>query len=193
MSYTYADNSTKLCSACDPACTICTSSLLTTCTACRNVTTTAAGITTTTIYYKDLLSTTCSPSCPTGQYINTSVHNNVCSMCSTTCTSCTMAACQTCVSSYFLYNSSCITNCPNGYFNDPTVIVVTTVLNTTQCTTCSPECKTCVGSAAACTSCQTVIGTTPGTDVVYYWDPTLSQCALSCSTGLFSNPTANAC
>jgi hypothetical protein len=72
----------------------------------------------TTIYYKDLNSNTCSPTCPNGQYID-NVLPNICNYCNTICTVCTSATvCLACVSGYFLYSpqSVCSLTCPTGFF-----------------------------------------------------------------------------
>mgnify|MGYP000956999681 FL=1 len=115
----YYQNSTNVldrrCSLCNTACSACFDSLITTCTACKDVI--VAG--TTYVYYKDANLNSCLSGCSPGQYISAP---NTCSNCDVGCSLCVTSAinCQSCSSGYFLDipNSHCVSLCPTGYYND---------------------------------------------------------------------------
>lgn len=114
------------CSPCHPYCTSCTGPTNYECEACSNVTTS--------IYYKDLYSTTCDATCPGGQFISTLIPN-FCVPCSNKCSLCSVNAsyCTKCQFGYYLYvlGYECTSQCPIGYYNDPILTA-----NNYYCTIC---------------------------------------------------------
>lgn len=84
----------------------------------------------------------CVTSCG-GNFYNLS---NTCESCQSPCYGCTGSAtfCTSCVNStYKLFNNSCLTGCPNGYYADSSNV----------CQSCSGNCLTCSVTASNCTSC----------------------------------------
>lgn len=68
-------------------------------------------------------------------------------MCTSPCYSCsgTGTFCNSCVNStYKLYNNTCLTGCPNGYYSDSSNV----------CQACSSNCYSCSLTSTSCTSCN---------------------------------------
>jgi len=108
----FAQISSLSCVACHGACSSCSDSLITTCTACQTFNSD--------IYYLGAGSTTCyNASCPNAQYISGA---NTCSACDVGCTACTSTAsnCQSCgvvgSTNYYLTGSTCNTVCASGTY-----------------------------------------------------------------------------
>ena len=143
------------------------------------------------MYYKDRYSTTCNPTCPIGQYID-SIIPNLCVPCDFKCLKCNVSStnCSKCALGYFLYvpMNSCTAMCPPGYFNDPTV-----TSNNYYCSTCTPGCLTCNGPTL--NNCQTCQNVTQANDTIvsYFKDVTGSFCVNVCSLGYYGNVLNNNC
>lgn len=99
------------CTRCHTYCTSCTGPSNYECPSCATVT----NVGVTTIYYKDLYSSTCNPTCPDGQFISI-LFPNFCVPCDTKCVLCSTSAshCSKCQFGYYLYvpDSLCTNQCP---------------------------------------------------------------------------------
>jgi len=143
------------------------------------------------MYYKDLYSTTCNPTCPDGQYIDAIIYN-VCVPCDPKCLKCSSNStnCFKCAFGYYLYvpGNNCTAQCPLNYYNDP---VITS--NYYYCTKCTAGCLSCSNSGLnKCSSCQNV--TAGNLSIIsYFKDNTGSFCVLTCSAGYFGNVINNNC
>lgn len=75
------------------------------------------------MYYLHYEGTTCSLSCPTGQYID-SRFPNLCQPCNSRCISCSIVSTNctdmACAPGYFYYNSNCFSVCPYGTYSNST-------------------------------------------------------------------------
>ncbi|KAL4456253.1 hypothetical protein ABPG74_014214 [Tetrahymena malaccensis] len=151
----YGNFQTGLCSLCDPSCLTCQGSSPNVCLSCPK------GSYMTQLYY-DIsgiaLPSSCSP-CP-----------SVCQICSSATT------CILCQTNYFLYQNTCLSTCPYGFYGSYV---------TGMCTPCSNNCTTCSGFNSLgnfiCNSCT----------VGYYLDSN-SLCS-QCSTGCVLCKSQNAC
>ena len=79
----------------------------------------------------------------TGMYSNITTLG--CSICDSSCLNCTSLStvCTACnPSTPLLYNSSCLSQCPSGYYN-----------TSATCLKCSYPCLNCSGSPTNCTAC----------------------------------------
>jgi proprotein convertase subtilisin/kexin type 5 len=178
------------CSPCNPYCAICTGPLNTDCSYCANQTVLINDTNVTVQYYKDLYSTTCNPTCPNGQYID-SIINNVCVPCNSACLLCSINStnCFKCAFNFYLYvpQNSCLSNCPINNYNNPIITV-----NYYYCTQCTKGCYACTGpSLFNCSSCQNE--TVNLTTISYFKDTTGSYCVLTCSTGYYGKVANNNC
>lgn len=174
------------CTLCHPFCLVCTGPSNLACSVCGNQTVDNATVS----YYKDLDSTTCNPTCPNGQYID-SIINNICVPCNSRCLKCAASStnCSQCAFSYYLYapDFNCTSQCPANFYNDP---VITT--NYYYCTQCTPGCLTCTGPGLlSCQSCQNV--TTNSSVISYYKDQIGPYCTTTCSSGYYGNALNNNC
>lgn len=175
---TYENNASKLCSACHIVCAACFDSYTTTCYNCTN----NSGI----VYYLQVGTTNCVSTCPNGQF--PSKPTNLCNSCSSNCTTCNVLAtnCTSCLiingTKVYLYNSTCVTACPSAtYMYSPSA-------NKNVCGACFRGCLTCVGSSSvSCTSCLNL------STVIYFKDPSLSVCSISCPAQYFGDVASNQC
>lgn len=72
-------------------------------------------------------------------------------MCDINCLECVdQFICISCNSSY-LFNQSCITQCPHGYFGDASL---KTFVGSISCILCNNPCNTCSISGSNCSSCK---------------------------------------
>ena len=130
---------------------------------------------------------TCYASCPNGTYTSGSscigdyseeIDCLNCLVCAAACTTCTnQTACQSCQSSFFQYNTQCLSSCPSGTYTSGSscVSIYHTVhplmINLLDC----PEaCVTC-SSPTSCQACQ------PG---LFYYD---DQCLAYCPDGTYTS------
>ena len=159
------------CDTCAVGCATCFGAGLTSCTVCTNDGST--------IYYKDMKTTTCATTCPNnGQFVSAAVPN-LCQPCSSVCVTCfgTAENCTsaTCALNYFFLNNECLNNCPNGYYEDATL---------RQCLACATGCATCsAAGTAACTVCSNT----------YYLQIGLTSCLAGCNSGEFPSDLNNKC
>ena len=118
----------RICQRCTPACDSCNLSL-TVCLTCLPTN------------YLVISTSTCVPNCPTGLYPNPSL--GTCTGCSSPCNTCSVTAsnCTSCLNNLTLFNYSCSTGCPDGYYNF-----------NNQCNPCNINCSTC-SSASVCLTC----------------------------------------
>lgn len=148
-------------------CTAC----LSPCATCTTTTSTCLSCLATLSPLRYLTGTTCQLTCPSSTYPNATTLK--CESCVSPCSTCTSyTACLSCVSSYFLYNSTCSTTCPAGY-----------VGISNQCVACTNNCKTCVNATNICLTCLTN---------TYFWS-SKSECVTSCDPGLFIDYTNGIC
>lgn len=75
---------------------------------------------------------------------------------------------------YYLYNSACLINCPDQYFESP---------DSGLCMPCHSTCQTCVNDdlPTSCTSCKTSL---------YLWE---NVCYQSCPTHTYLDTLADQC
>ena len=170
---------------------------LTNCQSCNDVMSTVVdpitlvNSTVVTKYYKFIGVDTCGTSCPTGQFINSTV-SFLCQPCSSECKTCQNTA-KTCIdasscnSGYFYLssNSSCLAVCPNGFYANT---------STTTCTQCNPGCALCTGGLLTqCTACQVDDVTDPLNPTTYYKRININQCTTVCDAGQYEDPTDFLC
>lgn len=126
-------------------------------------------------------STTCSSTCPTGQYPHSNSGVGICENCASGCTACTGATlndCQACGSvaavSYYLVQGQtvCATTCPDGQFADA-------ASGNHRCEYCQAPCERCSVAGTNCTFCKNVSTTD------YFLDG--NACVTSCSGDRFGN------
>ena len=98
-----------LCSFCSPLCISCSGTSLT-CSQCTVNGTNKA------YYYNG----TCLKTCPNGYYSDggSGTGPNLCLSCASPCSNCkgNSSFCLACISGLFLYNNTCLTACPTGFF-----------------------------------------------------------------------------
>ena len=176
----FYENTTNLqCAACDAACAICTGPSKSECSQCKN-----DGAND---YYLEYGTTTCSQTCPVGQYQDTS-GTFQCLLCASSCDTClnTSSNCQTCAFSttiganVFLSGTQCLLACPAGFWGDT---------SNHQCTSCHVGCAVCTdASLTTCTSCRN------DTSTQYYKEIGINTCATTCPAGQFiSASVSNLC
>ena len=87
----------------------------------------------------------CTQSCSDGLF-GQPLSSQGCQRCAGSCLTCRgkESLCSSCHESSFLYNFTCVTQCPPGYFKNAL---------TRACNPCHNDCKTCAGTALNCTSC----------------------------------------
>jgi proprotein convertase subtilisin/kexin type 5 len=129
----FADVSTKMCQLCPYTCDSCTSTKV-----CQTCITSAAYSNVTKLCYafcspSEIYSYngTCYEICPNTTYldftnINCQACNSICATCSLTATNCTSC------SSTYLYNLTCISQCPSGFYG-----------SNNACIICTPDVKSC--------------------------------------------------
>jgi cysteine-rich repeat protein len=128
---TYDTNTTEQCQPCNLACTLCTTGLPNSCTACSP------------LYYLLAATTSCYASCPSFYFDYQ--QNFTCQPCSTSCQVCLNETyCSQCAAGSYLYNRSCLATCPIGTY---------TVTAGGLCNDCPTGCKTCTGTTF-CSSCM---------------------------------------
>jgi len=135
--YSYVNGSTRLCNPCDLGCANCTNTSGN-CSLC--------------IASYGLINTTCYNPCPAGHFL----HNSACDLCSTPCVECTGSdiTCTVCEvtgsGKKYLYNNTCMSNCPIGYYNFDNTTVGPTV-----CLSCDFTCSACSINSTYCSTCST--------------------------------------
>ena len=146
----YTDNSLNRCLDCHYPCKTCSASN-TNCTSCSR------GI---------LHNNQCVNDCPLTYYANYLQNQNVtCQACQPNCINCqSLTSCISCTNSTYLYEGSCGSTCPSGFYADST---------NNSCSACIPPCKTC-SSNSSCLTC------TSG-----YLDN--NACTLSCNSSSYIN------
>jgi hypothetical protein len=163
---TYNNNVTLICSPCDSNCYTC-SGVYTFCTKCKvNSTYPYLSITNT--------SQTCVTLCGSGMYADLTLDPATCVSCKSPCATCTaVTTCQSCLSGFYFYNSTCTSSCyPN----------ITIANNATHnCDPCSSICLTCDGAINICTACNTPL--------VFY----NGSCQSSCPSGGSLAPDKGIC
>ena len=171
----WGNTATHTCDACTPGCLSCTTSGLTNCQSCANVSTTQ--------YYKIINQNTCSLTCPDGQYIDSAFPNDCqpcasnCITCSGTADHCTNTNCS--VNFYFL-NNSCLATCPADFYYPDS--------SSRLCQTCASGCLKCFGPLLTqCSECD-LVSTTQ-----YYLQVGKTECATSCPTGEFGEVANKSC
>lgn len=131
----YGDNETNVCRLCPFPCGTCeVINNITSCYSCN-------------VGY--LYNSQCVFVCPNGTY---PVFNSVlvCESCSSSspyfCSTCSInsTVCTSCISSYYLLDSVCVSSCPSGYYS-----------NSGLCLSCQSPCLTCSGNSTNCSSCST--------------------------------------
>lgn len=95
--------------------------------------------------------TSCVSTCLDGTYLNSNKVN--CVSCSSTCRTCTLSAnnCLSCAAS-FMYNSTCVSTCPTGFYGDADLV-----------------CRTCTGSSAPACDKPLTFQTTTGQENYKYF------------------------
>jgi proprotein convertase subtilisin/kexin type 5 len=167
---TYAESLNNTCNTCTSPCQTC-DTFGTNCTSCISPN----------LYY----SNTCVVTCPASTYPT----STQCLNCVSPCVTCTSAsACKSCVPSFYLTGTSCVTasSCPAGTYAES--------LNNT-CNVCTSPCQNCSNIGTNCTSCispnlyysNTCVVTCPA--LMY---PTLTQC-LNCLSPCVTCTSASAC
>lgn len=171
----YDNNVTEECQVCNTACTLCTTGLPNSCTACSP------------LYYLLLSKTTCYATCPDFFY-NYQI-DFTCKECSLNCQVCLNSSyCSKCATGSLLYKQACVSSCPDGTYSVITASGGICNDCPTGCKTCKDTtlCYTCTdnyylsASLGFCFSCNTVCLTCTG--------PGQNQC-LSCTSPLFLSGT----
>ena len=161
----WGNNSTHTCDSCSPGCLTCTNTGLDNCQSCANVSATQ--------YYLIMGTTTCSTSCPDGQYIDSN-HPNDCRPCASNCITCLGTAdhCTNtnCSANFLFLNNSCLANCPTNYYYADLV--------SRQCASCASGCLKCFGPLTSqCTECDLAGGNQ------YYLQRGTTTCNTVCNSG----------
>ncbi len=141
------------CSTCASSCKTCSGPANNQCTSCPTGSSLSNGY--------------CTPTCASGQFLNSS---NLCQSCMANCVNCfTATTCNSCALGYTYINGICAPTCASGQF-----------LNSSNlCQSCMANCATCL-SATTCSVCATGFSFNNGV------------CAPICSTGQFLN-SSNLC
>lgn len=130
----YVDGESRTCRYCDPSCRTCYGPRAQNCITC------ATG------YMLEAQDVMCVDRCPLGFYGNSS--SLMCERCSANCEACESrdecVSCNTASYLLYLFQGSCYSNCPDGYFE--------TELGT--CEACNDLCLTCDGTSTQCLSCR---------------------------------------
>lgn len=144
----------NVCTACASPCETCSNSISFCLTCVTNI-----------IPIVYLTGNRCTQICPDGTYPNNT--SFTCINCSNLCSTCTSnIICSSCITSYSLYNTNCISNCPSGYVSVNSV-----------CIKCDSSCATCITTT---TNCLTCINN-------YYFFINTNSCLLTCPLGFYNN------
>ena len=163
----WKDTTNNICAACDSACSACTGSSNTECSAC-----------TPGYFLQPLPSTTCLNSCPSGYGGDSTI--NKCVQCDVSCSGCTGTGndkCIACKSEYFLQpapsGTTCLNSCPTGFWKDTT---------NNKCMPCDVACSLCSDQThTQCTACK----------LGYFLQPSSTVCLNSCPTSGYWQDTTN--
>ena len=165
----WQDTTNHVCATCNTACSVCTGSSDTQCSACKS------GF----FLQPEPDATTCSSSCPLGFWEDTT--NHICVPCNVACVLCsdgTHTQCTACSPGYFLQPSPstvCLNACPDGYWGNS---------GSNSCDTCNAACAICTGpSDTQCSACNSG----------YFLQPSSTTCLDSCPIGYWGNTTSNTC
>ncbi|KAL4508005.1 hypothetical protein ABPG72_021378 [Tetrahymena utriculariae] len=148
----YGDDSSRLCTLCDPICPTCFGSLTSLCYSCAAP------------YY--LEGSTCGLNCPSNKYNND--NKRECSPCHAECLECnggTNSDCTKCDPVKYFGSNKCFSSCPTPYFSSTTTMECVLKCpkgywgdaNDPQrlCQLCHPQCEECFsGTFAQCTKCK---------------------------------------
>ena len=165
----WKDTANNICAPCDSACSVCTGSSNTQCSACKSG------------YFLQPApsATTCANTCPSGYWKDTT--NNICAPCDIACTVClggTNTQCTECKPGYNLQSlTTCYSNCPPDYGWDSSI---------PSCVICDVSCSACTGTSnTQCLACK------PG----YFLQPAPSEttCTNTCPSGYWKDTTNNIC
>jgi len=146
----YEDDSTTpyTCKSCDTTCATCDGGTSTDCLSCSNGP------------YPFLTpSGTCSTSCPSYYYGDTST--NKCVGCNAACSACTGALATTCTAcnpNFYLYGTTCVSTCPT-----------TSILVGSTCKSCNSNCLTCSSTTTNCVTCNSGYTLTYDSDAAEYY------------------------
>ena len=123
-----------------------------------------------TVYYHLSTNRTCLTSCPDAYYHeNLGTNQKFCRACVSPCVNClSTSQCLSCISNKYLYNYTCVSTCPDGYFT-----------GVSQCEVCISPCKLCT-SETACLSCDEG-----------YWNG--SHCTNECPSGQYGDNSTHEC
>jgi hypothetical protein len=100
--------------------------------------------------------------CPPGRYLS----NNSCLACDSTCATCVTSATNCLSCSVVLYQNTCLSDCPSGFY-------ASLVGGINTCLACDSSCSTCKNLATNCMSCAAG---------KYLSGLTCLSCSSSCST-----------
>uniref|UniRef100_G1TEM3 Fraser extracellular matrix complex subunit 1 n=1 Tax=Oryctolagus cuniculus TaxID=9986 RepID=G1TEM3_RABIT len=143
----YADHA--ICKACHPSCLACVGPELSQCTRCVKP---EQGLQVQQLSGAQVLSGECLSLCRTHFYLEST---GLCEACHQSCFSCAGKSpqnCTVCRPSQVLLDGQCLSQCPDGYFNQEGT-----------CTECHPTCRQCRGpSESDCLSCHPHITLTSG-------------------------------
>jgi hypothetical protein len=166
---------TSQCMPCFDGCLTCLGSTNNTCTACTNSSSSV-------MFYKWSNQTVCDMVCPSGQYINPSIHF-VCQVCNPACISCNSTVfCYSCFIPYFfdVQLSTCVSVCKSNYYGNTT--------SSTQyiCSQCTTGCLECTNTGLlSCQSCQN----DTANNVTYYKSVNATECTTACPIGSYGVAT----
>ena len=145
----YYSNNSGECYKCDPSCLSCSGPLVSNCLSCSVSLFLLNGMCNQQCpypYWGITTNMTCVSNCATSYFGDTS--NRICKTCDVSCKTCngiTSFNCTSCVSSLILFQSSCVTSCPTGYFSNISGL----------CYPCDSSCLSCTGPLASnCLSCS---------------------------------------
>ena len=153
--YYQTESPTKQCIKCPTTCLTCLSSDFNNCLTCANncyftlldpnsLSGSCTHMACPFSWIMDPPSHTCVKQCNSSQYLDFST--NQCKMCDASCFNCSAAGlgnCFSCVSPYFLFETSCLSECPIYFVENS---------NTNNCDPCPKNCDTCADSST-CTNC----------------------------------------
>ena len=184
----WQDTTNHICAGCHTACSVCTGSSNTQCSACKSG------------YFLQPApdDTTCLSTCPVGYWKDNTDH--ICALCDTSCAEClggTNNQCSSCNDGYFLQPSSttCLSNCPSGKWKDTANNICVDSCpspgywqDTTNhiCADCHTACSVCTGSSnTQCSACKPGYFLQPAPDV--------TTCLSTCPVGYWKDDTNNKC